>query len=209
MSVSTDSGRSSGSSVSSSGLSLARRLRDGSDGAWGEMVRLYGPLLDHWCRTGGIPSAALADVAQEICVSAFRSLKSFDADQTNATFRGWLWTIARNRIVDYHRRQKRVTDAVGGSTAYQALQELIDPAALDLVPVDDPTEADHLSALIHRALNQIRIEFEETTWESFWRATVLGHPTDLIASENGVTPAAVRQSKSRVLRRLRKQLGDK
>lgn len=203
MSVSTDDNVSCGSSVSSNGLSLARRLRDGTDGAWSEMVQLYGPLLDDWCRLGGVPPAALADVAQDVFVSAFRGLEAFDASDTDATFRGWLWTIARNRIVDYHRRQKRVADAVGGSTAYQALQSLVDP-----VPADDPTEADQMSALTHRALNQIRLEFESTTWDSFWRATVLGHPTDLIACEVGVTAAAVRQSKSRVLRRLRKQLGD-
>ena len=61
---------------------------------------------------------------------------------------------------------------------------------------------------MHRALEQIRGEFTTSTWELFWRATVLGHPTDLIASESGVSAAAVRQAKSRILRRLRKQLGD-
>ncbi len=83
------------------------------------------------------------------------------------------------------------------------LQAIADP-----VPVREPTEPDDASALLRRALEQIRAEFTTGTWDLFWRATVLGHPTDLIANENEVTPATVRHAKSRVLRRLRKQLGD-
>lgn len=97
---------------------------------------------------------------------------------------------------------------MGGSTAQLNLGSIVDP-----IPIDDPTEPDHAepdhaSAVLHRALEQIRAEFNASTWELFWRTTVLAHPTSLIAEEAGVTAAAVRQAKSRVLRRLRKQLGD-
>lgn len=184
-------------------MSLAERLREGSASAWKELVELYGPLLHHWCRRGNVPEEAIADVAQDVLVSAFRGLDRFDGSRPDATFRGWLWTIARSRIIDHHRGQNGKAAAVGGSTAYERLQSVADPT-----PLEDPTELDHSSALLHRALNQIRCEFTETTWDAFWRATVLGHPTDVIAKENGVTPAAIRKAKSRVLARLRKQLGD-
>ena len=187
----------------SSGLSLAERLRDGSPSAWRDMVELYGPLLDRWCRAANVPAHAAPDIAQEVFLAAFRGLDRFDGRRAGATFRGWLWTVARSRIVEYHRRQKGKHPAMGGSTAHANLQSIIDP-----IPIDDPTEPDHASALLHRALEQIRLEFSGSTWETFWRATVLGHPTDVIAEESGVTAAAVRQAKSRVLRRLRKQLGD-
>lgn len=190
-------------SGSSSGLSLAERLRDGSASAWRDLVELYGPLMDRWCRVANVPQHAVPDIAQETLMAVFRGLDRFDSGRADATFRGWLWTIARSRIVEYHRRQKGKHLARGGSTAQANLQAIIDP-----VPIDDPTEPDHASALLHRALDQIRAEFTASTWDFFWRATVLGHPTDLIAQEHAVTSAAVRQAKSRVLRRLRKQLGD-
>lgn len=190
-------------SSSSSGLSLAERLREGSPTAWRDLVELYGPLLDQWCRAANIPADTVADIAQEVFMSAFRGLHRFDGERTDATFRGWLWTIARSRIVEFHRRRKGKHAATGGSAAYANLQYIIDP-----VPIDDPTEPDHASALLHRALEKIRAEFAGNTWDCFWRATILGHPTALIAEEYGVTSAAVRQAKSRVLRRLRKQLGD-
>jgi RNA polymerase sigma-70 factor (ECF subfamily) len=62
--------------------------------------------------------------------------------------------------------------------------------------------------LISRALDQIRPEVEERTWAAFWNTAVLGHSATEAAVELGMTSMAVRQAKSRVLRRLRKQLGD-
>lgn len=190
-------------SLSSSGLSLAERLQDGSASAWRELIDLYGPLVDCWCRKSNVPTHAIPDIAQEVFLTAFRRVDRFDRNRENATFRGWLWTVARSRIVDYFRAQPNKQRAYGGSTALANMNSVEDP-----LPVDEPTEVDQAAALLHRALDQIRVEFKANTWDLFWRSTVLNHPTDLIAGENNVSTAAVRQAKSRVLRRLRKQLGD-
>jgi RNA polymerase sigma-70 factor (ECF subfamily) len=105
--------------------------------------------------------------------------------------------------MDYFRRGDFENGAPGGTVALDQLHAIADP-----ISVQEPTTNHEASALLHRAMAQIRVEFTDDTWESFWRATVLGHPTDLIAAERGISPGAVRQAKSRVLRRLRKQLGD-
>ena len=189
-------------SSSSSGLSLAVRLRDGSADAWRDLIRLYGPLVDRWCRNSSVPLDSIPDIAQEVFLAAFRGLDGFDPEQPRATFRGWLWTVTRSRIADHFRRSPGFT-ARGGSTAQEQLGAVADPLSLE-----EPIEPVDVSALLHRALDQIGAEFTSTTWEMFWRATVLGHPTDMIAEDHSVTAAAVRQAKSRVLRRLRRQLGD-
>ena len=54
----------------------------------------------------------------------------------------------------------------------------------------------------------IRAEFEERTWEAFRGVVLEGRPPDEIAANLGITAAAVRKSKSRVLHRLKEQLGD-
>lgn len=175
------------------------RLQAGSTDAWADFVRLYGPLVDRWCRNGGIPADTVPDVAQAVFLTAFRKVATFDGTQPHATFRGWLWAVTRSRIADHFRRQS--TRAKGGSTALHQLAQVPDSLISD-----EPSQPDDIARLLHRALDQISCEFESSTWEMFWRATVLGHPTDLIASDYDITPAAVRQAKSRVLRRLRKQL---
>lgn len=184
---------------SASGLSLAMRLQAGSAGAWADFVRLYGPLVDRWCKAGGVPADAIPDVAQAVFLTAFRKVAAFDGTQPNSTFRGWLWAVTRSRIADHFRR--RGTAARGGSTALVQLSEIP-----DTIISEEPSQPNDIAALLHRAMDQISCEFEPNTWDMFWRATVLGHPTDLIATDYDVTTAAVRQAKSRVLRRLRKQL---
>ena len=190
----------SDSNSGNSGLSLAVRLQQEAPEAWGELVSLYGPLVDQWCRRGGVRQDSIADVGQDIFLTAFRSIHQFSPDPSSS-FRAWLWTIARSRIVDHHRRQGQAM-AMGGSTALGHLHAVADP-----IPNGDPTEPDHWAAVVRRALEQVRCHFEASTWQLFWRATVLGHPTDLIAEENNITSAAVRQAKSRVLRRLRTVMG--
>lgn len=55
-------------------------------------------------------------------------------------------------------------------------------------------------------LDLIRPEFEDRTWQAFWRATVDGQESSAVAETLGMTAVAVRQAKSRILRRLREAL---
>jgi DNA-directed RNA polymerase specialized sigma24 family protein len=64
------------------------------------------------------------------------------------------------------------------------------------------------TSLMLRALEIIRPEFEDRTWQAFWRATVDGHTAAEIAQDLGMTPRAVRQANYRVRRRLRRDLDD-
>ena len=61
---------------------------------------------------------------------------------------------------------------------------------------------------IQRALRLLQNEFEARTWQSFWRAAVDGLSTAEVAAEMGMTVSAVRMARSRILRRLREELGD-
>ena len=98
---------------------------------------------------------------------------------------------------------------MGGSAALGHFQQLADPQLADpQLPDDAPSQPSDTASLLHRALAMVRVDFQTTTWDAFWRATVLGQSTDQIAEDLAISPASVRQAKSRVLRRLRQQLGD-
>ena len=73
---------------------------------------------------------------------------------------------------------------------------------------EPPSNSDDTAMLLTRALNQIRPMVEPLTWDAFWNTAVLGRSASEVAAELGMTSMAVRQAKSRILRRLRKQLGD-
>jgi RNA polymerase sigma-70 factor, ECF subfamily len=191
---------------SSSGLSLAIRLRDGSSEAWRELVDLYGPLVESWCRRAGLSATARADVGQEVFLAVYRGIAAFDPARPHATFRGWLWTITRHAVLQWLRR--RAPEPPGGSTALARLAEIPDPWA-DPLRDEAPSTPDETAALLRRALDEIRPTVEPNTWNAFWNTAVLGRSAPEVADELGLTPAAVRQAKSRLLRRLRRQLGDR
>jgi RNA polymerase sigma-70 factor (ECF subfamily) len=73
---------------------------------------------------------------------------------------------------------------------------------------DDSGEARDDRGLFGAALALIRSEFEPRTWQAFWLTAVEGRPPDEVSSELKMSPGAVRVAKSRVLRRLREELGE-
>jgi len=72
----------------------------------------------------------------------------------------------------------------------------------------DPTENDLLTRQLHQALELIRPEVEQSTWTAFWMVQMDNREPREVAAELGMTPAAVRKARYRVLDRLREELGD-
>jgi len=186
-------------------MSLIARARGQQSAAWEELVELYGPLVAHWCSRCGLDSHTTADCVQEVFTAVARSLGRFQAAKGSGAFRSWLWTIAANKIKDAIRKARTQTPGAGGSTALQRLSELPDESS---IPTEEPSDADQLQQVVARSLEQVRVEFESRTWTIFQRTVIDQLPTDLVAKELSITPATVRQIRSRVLRRLRMQLGD-
>jgi RNA polymerase sigma-70 factor (ECF subfamily) len=181
---------------------LVDRLKRHDPEGWRRHVQLYGPLIYRWCRRGRLGPEDAADVAQEVFRTVAARIQDFRRDRPGDSFRGWLWTITRHKIGDHLRRLQRQPSAAGGSDAHMGLLNL--PERL---PDDEEAAAD-FSALVHRAMDLVRAEFAERTWQAFWRTAVEGRTATDVAGELGVTPDAVRMAKSRVLRRLREELPD-
>jgi RNA polymerase sigma-70 factor (ECF subfamily) len=184
-------------------LSLLERVRANDAEAWRRLVALYGPLVRFWITSGGVLPADNEDVSQEVFAAAASSLDGFRRDRLGDSFRGWLRGVTRNQVLLYFRRNRGRPRAEGGSDAWERLQEVVDP-----LPGPVPDEATEAGQLYLRALEQVRGDFDERTWQAFWRTAIDGRlPVDL-AAELGTTPANIRQAKSRVLRRIRQELGD-
>lgn len=186
---------------SSTSLSLLERIRNREDEAWRRLFHLYGPLVLHWCKRRDVIGQDAEDVLQEVFQAVSVGLDSFRRDRPGDTFRGWLHGITRNKLLDYFRRSNKQPQAIGGTDAQRQLQEIAEQET----PEDPP---DVLGSLYHRALELVRSEFEPRTWEAFWRSAVDGQPTETIAADLGVTSAAIRKAKSRILHRLRQEVGD-
>jgi RNA polymerase sigma-70 factor (ECF subfamily) len=184
-------------------LSLLEQLRANEAAGWQRFVALYGPLVRFWCARGGLCGPDVEDAAQEVCAAAAAGLSGFRRDQPGDTFRGWLRGITRNQLLMHYRRNRGRAQAEGGSDAWAQLQSVADP-------LPEPVEGEdaELGVLYRRALGQVRCEFSEHVWQAFWLTTVEGRQPAALADELHMTVNHIRQAKSRVLRRLREELGD-
>lgn len=184
----------------STSTTLLEGLRVQDQAAWDRLVRVYGPLVVHWCRTAGLDEADRADVFQEVFQAVYRSLHQFEKQSQVGAFRGWLRTITRNKIIDHVRRIDPATHGTGGSEMMQLF------ASVTTEEVSREDDATEFSLVLTEALASLESAFEPKTWRAFWRGIVEGQATHLVAQELGMTEAAVRKAKSRVLQKLRQEL---
>ena len=174
--------------------------------AWERVVRLYAPLVASWCRRWGVAEQDLGDLLQDVFAAVASHLNRFRKEEPGDTFRGWLLTIVRNKVRDHFRRRAGEPAAAGGTEAALHMQQIPDPNSLD----DVLESSDDLlyDELMLKALESIRSEFHERTWQAFWRVVVEGRTAADAGVEMDMKPGAVRVAKSRVLMRLRRELGD-
>jgi RNA polymerase sigma-70 factor (ECF subfamily) len=196
----------SGGPQPSSGTSrsLVARVQADDPEAWERLVNLYAPLVLQWCRCGGLPDQDTADIFQDVFQAVVVSVGSFHRERKGDTFRGWLRRITQNKVRDHFRRLGREARGVGGSSARELLAQLPGPQPAE----DEPTPGAAESGLFARALGLIRGEFEDRTWAAFWQTAVEGRGPKDVAADLAMSPGAVRVAKSRVLHRLREELGD-
>jgi RNA polymerase sigma-70 factor (ECF subfamily) len=181
------------------------RIKADDATAWDRLVGLYAPLVFRWCRRCDLAEQDLADVFQDVFQAVATHIASFRKERQGDTFRGWLRTITQNKVRDHFRKLGREPGGAGGTDAQIRLSSL--PAAL----APDEGDADDEQAelgLFGRVLDLIRGEFEDRTWQAFWLTAVEGRTPKEVAVDLGMSPGAVRVAKSRVLRRLREELGE-
>ena len=182
---------------------LLARLRAADPTAWARLVRVYSPLVFAWGRRGGLSADDAADVLQEVWAAVATAVPRFDATAAGATFRGWLYTITRNKLADFRRRHSGRPTAEGGSTAHGLLAELPDGEPDESLA--DPQTG--TAGVMRRAIEAIRGDVEPTTFRAFWATAVEGRAVKEVGDELGMSAGAVYIARSRVLSRLREAVG--
>lgn len=190
-----------GSSVSSS---LLVRLRARDEAAWERLVELYGPLVYRWCRRAGLQESDAADVGQEVFRGVATGMDRFRRDRPGDSFRRWLWTITRTKLMDYWRRQASEPAAKGGSDARLRMEQVAEGMSEEYSEMD--TVEQDQDEVLHGTLRIVQTDFARHTWQAFWKVTVEGRRPVDVAKELGMSRSAVYTAKSRVLRRVREEL---
>lgn len=90
---------------------LVRSAKAGDEAAIEELDRRYRPMLVRYAGRRVANAADAEDVTQMALAKALTRLHLFcHASQPTGSFRGWLFTITRNTIADWSRKQQRKPD---------------------------------------------------------------------------------------------------
>ena len=180
--------------------SLLVRLRDAEDDkAWSQFVDLYAPLVFGLARRHGLQDADAADVTQEVLLAVSRGIRTLEYDPRRGSFRGWLFTVARNKLRNFLAVQNRPGRGTGDTDAQHRLREL---------PAREEDQAawwdqEYERRVFAWATEQGRGYFQDSTWQAFWQTAVEGKTGPEAARALGLSVAAVYLAKGRVMARLK------
>ncbi len=190
--------------------SLIVRVKNNDPDAWERLVKLYSPLVYFWCQESRLPQSDVQDIFQDVFHALAGNIGKFRRLE-HGTFRGWLRTLTRNKLNDFFRKSGREPQAIGGTDAMHYLKQI--PAATEQHSTSVRSAAPQCEktlqqSMLYQALTNVRPQFAEQTWQAFWMVVVDGREATDVAIDLSMRPGTVRVAKSRVLKRLRLEIGD-
>ena len=87
-------------------------------------MAIYEPLIHRLARAKGLQHADAQDLAQEVFAAVGKAIDRFDPDSDRGSFRGWLFRIARNLMINFLTRQKD-PQGTGDTAMMQLLEEQV------------------------------------------------------------------------------------
>src|SRR5262249_38136023 len=145
--------------------------------------------------------ADAADLTQDVLQAVARASRRLEYDPERGTFRGWLFTVARNKLHNFLARRQRLPQEDEAD-----VQRLLDEQPAREADEAALWEREYEQRLFDWAAEQIRDDFQESTWQAFWRTAVEGEGAREVAAALGTSIGAVYVAKSRVLARLRERI---
>ena len=181
--------------------SLLIRIRDGQDrDAWLQFLHVYGPVVYGFARKRGLQDADAADLMQDVMRSVSAAAQDLNYDPRKGSFRGWLFTVTRNKVFNFLSKQKHRVQATGDTGTRERLDQ--QPAADGEADWDE----EYQRRVFAWAAEVVRPEFQASTWDAFWQTAVEGVSAAEVGRKLRPSAGAVYVAKSRVIARLREKV---
>lgn len=182
--------------------SLLLQIREpGNHAAWETFVRIYIPLIHGYCRRHELQDADAADVAQEVMRSVMSAIRRFDYDPSRGSFRGWLLTITRNKLIAFLSARARRPQPASESSLVARLD------GQDRTGEAEQWDRDYRQRLFEWASGQVQQEVKPATWRAFSLTAIDELTAEEASAATGLSPGAVYVARCRVTARLRELIG--
>jgi RNA polymerase sigma-70 factor (ECF subfamily) len=189
--------------------SLLKRLKNWDDQeSWKDFFDSYSKLLYSVAVKSGFADAEAQDLVQETVIAVAKHIPNFHYDPALGSFKAWLLSILRSRIIDRVRRRRRrpqpAEEAATESSSRTALLHRIpDPAPAEIDRIWDEEWQQHLLGL---ALQRVREQATPRDFQIFDCLVNKAWPIQQVTKALQVNEARVYVAKSRVAALLRQEV---
>ncbi len=183
---------------------LLDRMKNWNDqSSWQEFFDIYWKLIYGVARKSGLSDAEAQDVVQESMISVAKHMPTFKYNPAVGTFKAWLLTLTRWRIVDQLRKRGPIVPhhSKDGDTARTATVERIaDANSLDL---DAIWEADWKTTVLDATMARVKRRLDPQKLQIFDFYVKREWTPEKVAQTFNVTVSQVYLVKNRVTEMLR------
>jgi RNA polymerase sigma-70 factor (ECF subfamily) len=140
---------------------------------------------------------------QDVLRSVARAAERLDYDPARGSFRGWLYTVARNKIFNFLEAARHKLGRGSGDTGVHERLEALAGPEWGLAESWDEEYERNLAAV---AMRRVKEEVQPATWQAFWNTAVEGRKAQEVSEALGMSAGAVYVARSRVLARLKEEV---
>ena len=182
--------------------SLIQRLKDWQDStSWKDFFDTYWKLIYGVASRAGLSDAESQDVVQETMVSVAKRIPNFKYDPAIGSFKAWLLTMTRWRIVGQFRKRGRIINSARRPDTADGVpvEEIADPGAA----IDAVWEAEWENNLLEAAMAKMKRRVDPDKYQIFDFYVNKEWPPEKVAERFHVSVAQVYLVKHRVTEAMR------
>jgi RNA polymerase sigma-70 factor (ECF subfamily) len=188
--------------------SLLARLKNPEDQrSWEEFFNTYSRMIYGLATRLGLSDSEAEDALQETVIKVAEKMPGFKYDPALGSFKNWLLTIARSRIVDCHRRRRReqahFVSQSHSSPGTSAIERIPDPATLN---VDAIWEQQWKENVLEAATDRVRRRVSPKQFQLYDCNVRKDWPVEKVARVLGVSAAQVHLAKHRITLLIKRQV---
>lgn len=181
--------------------SLLARLKDWNDQAsWREFYDTYWRLIQNFVLKQGVAEDEAKDIVQETLISVAKAIREFQYHPEKCSFKSWLLSVTRNRVMDHFRRhprdrgiQRRATPAI--RTRTDTVARVPDPRSLAPEAV---WEEEWKNNVVELALEKLKAQVSTKHFQIFYLHVIKQQSTTKVAKALGVSIGQVYLVKHRL-----------
>ena len=187
--------------------SLLSRLKDWNDQeSWRDFFETYWKLIYHTSIKAGLTDAEAQDVVQETVLSVCKSMRTFEYDVKNGSFKAWLLRLTQWRIADQLRRRQKAIKSIASretSTGTATIEKIADPASQ---PLEAAWDEEWEENLLEVAVERVKRKVNPHHYQVFDLYVLQKWPVARIAQALHVGPGKIYLIKHRISNLIKKEI---